>query len=43
VICSNASNEQRRKKLLLSVSDDRFSFDRVYILRGEATTLKWAR
>lgn len=41
VMCSNASNEERRKKLMLSVSDDGFVYDRVYILRGEPTTPKW--
>src|SRR5690606_30197511 len=38
---SNASNEWRRKKLMLSVSDDGLSFDRVYILRGEYTEPKF--
>lgn len=41
VFCSNASVEYNRKKLMLSVSDDGFTYDRVYILRGEPTSPKF--
>lgn len=37
VICSNMSDASDRKKLMLAVSDDGYTYDRCYMLRGETT------
>lgn len=40
---SNMDKASNRHKLMLSVSDDGYSFDRVYILRGEVPVPKWPK
>ncbi|WP_265518978.1 sialidase family protein [Nitratireductor luteus] len=41
ILSSNASVPWGRRKLMLSVSDDGLTYNRMYILRGEETHPKW--